>query len=214
MEVFYCFLHKINRKQIRPDITTKEEEITMEECTQQKRKAKAAVAIIELPSLRQFLLVRRQKNTSDHWSGHYAFPGGHINASDSSPLAAAIRETKEEVGIILQKENLVAPLAIAPAGRSKAVPTLVQPFHFQLQEKPALTLQKEEIQTALWVDIDKFCEKNSHAMREMLPQQLPGKLFPSWPLEDYYLWGFTYELAATLFIEKLTIARIKLMQSK
>lgn len=175
----------------------------MEECTLQQGRAQgrvqAAVAIIEIPSLRQFLVVRRQQNANDHWSGHYAFPGGRINKDDNSPLAAAIRETEEEIGVVLQQEDLVAPLAIAPAGRSRKVPTFVQPFHFQLQKKPPLSLQKEEIQTALWINIDDFCKQDGHAMREMVPGHLPGKLYPSWPLGDYYLWGFTYELAVTVF---------------
>ncbi len=165
----------------------------------QQTKAQAAVAIIELTSPRQFLLLRRNNNPGDHWSGHYAFPGGRADKRDDTLFTTAIRETKEETGLQLQREDLVKALMITPAGRSKKVPVPVQPFHFQLRKKPRLSLQKEEIQAAFWIDINEFCKPEGHAMREMVPERLPGRLFPSWPINDYYLWGFTYELVIRVF---------------
>ncbi len=165
----------------------------------QQTKAQAAVAIIELTSERQFLLLRRNNNPNDHWSGHYAFPGGRADKRDDTLFTTAIRETKEETGLQLQQQDLVETLMIAPAGRSRKVPVPVQPFHFQLKEKPTLFLQKEEIQAAFWIDIDDFCKPEGHAMREMLPERLPGRLYPSWPIDDYYLWGFTYDLVVSVF---------------
>ncbi|MDZ7290188.1 MAG: CoA pyrophosphatase [candidate division KSB1 bacterium] len=44
------------------------------------------------------LLIERARDYSRH-SGQIAFPGGKIEALDSSPLEAALRETKEEIGI-------------------------------------------------------------------------------------------------------------------
>jgi hypothetical protein len=31
-------------------------------------------------------------------------------------------------------------------------------------------------------------------------EMLPGHLFPAFPLEDYYLWGFTYRLLRTILL--------------
>ncbi len=47
------------------------------------------------------LFIRRAEKSGDPWSGHMAFPGGHMESSDASLLAAAIRETQEEIGLDL-----------------------------------------------------------------------------------------------------------------
>ncbi len=44
------------------------------------------------------LLTRRTEHLRDH-PGQISFPGGRLQSSTESPLAAALRETQEEVGI-------------------------------------------------------------------------------------------------------------------
>lgn len=148
---------------------------------------------------RALLILRRSARRNDHWSAQYAFPGGRCEAGDSSLLATAIRETAEECGIHLAETELVRELPVTPAARSTGNPLPVAPFHFRLQTAPPLELETAEIQSACWLALDRFLEPRGHALREMLPERLPGRLYPSWPLGDYYLWGFTYELVMTTF---------------
>ena len=73
----------------------------------------AAVAIILRERVREgvrsgtnvtdLLFIRRAEKNGDPWSGHMAFPGGHIESSDTSLLDAAIRETREEIGLDLRE---------------------------------------------------------------------------------------------------------------
>jgi 8-oxo-dGTP pyrophosphatase MutT (NUDIX family) len=47
-------------------------------------------------------MIRRIKNEKDPWSGHYAFPGGGVEAEEGLK-EASWRETREEIGLQLKE---------------------------------------------------------------------------------------------------------------
>lgn len=49
----------------------------------------------------EILFIKRAGRVGDRWSGHIALPGGRRDPPDVDDRAAAIRETKEEVGLDL-----------------------------------------------------------------------------------------------------------------
>ena len=49
----------------------------------------------------EVLFIKRAGRAGDRWSGHTALPGGKRDPQDSDDLAAAVRETREEVGLDL-----------------------------------------------------------------------------------------------------------------
>ena len=55
----------------------------------------------------EILFIKRANRVGDKWTGHVAFPGGRRDPEDDSDLAAAIRETQEEVGIALTPANAI-----------------------------------------------------------------------------------------------------------
>lgn len=86
----------------------------------------------------ELLFIRRAAHPADPWSGHVAFPGGRMEPTDAGPLDAAIRETREELGLTLEPDQLVGALddLAAVGGRPGLV---VRPFVFRLPgEVPAL----------------------------------------------------------------------------
>lgn len=153
--------------------------------------ATAAVAIIKsfAPS-ESFLILRRVAHPEDPWSGHFAFPGGRKDAADDDLLATCLRETMEETGIQLHADQLEERLPFEPAGRKSPHHLLVEPFLFAIEDRPKLRLCAQEIQSACWLGVEQFQDATLHKNVEMFP----GRLFPAYPLEDYYLWGFTYRL--------------------
>lgn len=55
------------------------------------------------------LLIEKARDRSRH-SGQLAFPGGKIEAADPSPLEAALRETREEIGIDIEQLILLGSM--------------------------------------------------------------------------------------------------------
>jgi 8-oxo-dGTP pyrophosphatase MutT (NUDIX family) len=54
-------------------------------------------------------LVRRPKSMRSH-AGQVAFPGGKSDPSDASPIATALREAQEELGILPSDVDVLGPL--------------------------------------------------------------------------------------------------------
>jgi len=157
--------------------------------------AEAAVSIIRCSTpVDSILLLRRRLAAEDPWSGHFAFPGGRRDADDSSIFQTCLRETREETGIVLDDSSLSRQLPIAAAGRNVIAPVQVQPYLFTLKQRPRVTVEISEIDTYLWLDIEKFIDKNRHVIKEVLAD----RLFPVYPLDDYFIWGFTYGLLCSI----------------
>jgi 8-oxo-dGTP pyrophosphatase MutT (NUDIX family) len=62
------------------------------------RPAAVLVALVERPGGPRVLLTRRT-DALRHHAGQVSFPGGRIEAGDADPVAAALREAHEEVGL-------------------------------------------------------------------------------------------------------------------
>ncbi len=162
-----------------------------------KKTATAAVAIIKrtaIPQQDQFLILRRAAHPNDPWSGHFSFPGGRKENGDKDLLSTCLRETMEETGLRLTQKQLKLRLPLEPAGRNFSSPLWVQPFLFSITTNPTLTLESSEIQSHVWLNASDFKNSKHHQQIEMMP----GHIFPAYPIEDYYLWGFTYRLLMSI----------------
>lgn len=156
----------------------------------------AAVAVIICHSPHASVLVlRRVTHPEDPWSGHFSLPGGKREHKDRDLFATCVRETFEETGINLNEKDCIKPLTPQAAGNKLDNPLWVQPFLFSLSRRPELALEAKEIADYVWLRIKRFKELHRHQNVEMFP----GELFPTYPLQDYYLWGFTYRLLSKLF---------------
>ena len=75
-------------------------------------KQNAAVSIVIIPSERkekEIILIKRPEYNGHH-SGQISFPGGKEEQDDKNLLETAIRETYEEIGIELAKDNFIGAL--------------------------------------------------------------------------------------------------------
>src|SRR6266581_316587 len=69
--------------------------------------ARAAVAVVlrEGAEGAELIVIHRSHRRGDPWSGHMALPGGRQDAADRDLVATVTRETREEVGVDLERHG-------------------------------------------------------------------------------------------------------------
>ena len=95
----------------------------------------------------EVLLIKRAEIEGDPWSGQMALPGGRKDASDSSLLQTAMRETEEEVGLSLESEAVpLGRLEPTIPATHRLPPITIFPFVFRVpQEAKARAASREVV---------------------------------------------------------------------
>lgn len=157
----------------------------------------AAVAMIisDQPDLGlSALFIQRAEHPDDPWSGQMAFPGGRHEPYDRSLVAAACRETLEEVGLELTDEMLVGRLSDVSGGRLSMHRLAVSPFVFHHPDPPE-TKPNYEVAATVWVPLEHLGDP-ANIQPYVFDQDPQKREFPSWNYEGYVIWGLTYRIIA------------------
>lgn len=156
----------------------------------------AAVSAVlrESGSRVDLLFIRRAEKRGDPWSGHMAWPGGHIDAGDPSPLAAAIREAREELGLDVERDGeLLGALPVVRTHLRKGPgPRHVAPFVFALRGDPPLE-PNHEVQEAMWVPLDFLRERRNRGRFVWMGRGVPAVL-PCYRWQGRVIWGLTLRM--------------------
>ena len=148
------------------------------------RPAAVLVPIVDRPEP-TVLLTQRTTELSSH-AGQIAFPGGKIDPGDASPLAAALREAHEEIGL---EPRLVHPIGYLDVYMTtlgyRIVPTVscVDP-HFEL------TLNAAEVHDTFEVPLAFLMQPINHR-RHSREWNGMTRHFYAIPFGDRYIWGVT-----------------------
>ena len=154
---------------------------------------RAAVAAVLRPGEggAEFLFIHRAEDPRDPWSGHMAFPGGRVDPGDADPLAAAVRETAEEVGLDLPSvaERIGRLSDVAAIGRGRPMNMVITPFIFAADSVPPLT-PNHEVEAVVWVPASFLAD---HRNRESMEYQRAGLSLelPCYRYQDHLIWGLT-----------------------
>lgn len=161
----------------------------------QGRRAAVAVVLRETSFDLEVLLIQRAFREGDPWSGHIALPGGHREPSDPNLLATAIRETREEVGLDLDRHGQV----LGRLAELRPVSNLaleVSPFCFAL-ERPAELCHGPEVAASFWAPLGALAS-GRHDATYHFERQGRKLVFPAWNLGGRVVWGMTYRLLRDL----------------
>jgi 8-oxo-dGTP pyrophosphatase MutT (NUDIX family) len=155
----------------------------------------AAVAAV-FSARGELLFIRRSEWKGDPWSGHVSFPGGRVDATDPGPLEAAVRETREEVGLDLGADMLVGPLddLAAVGGRPGLV---VRPYVFVWPGPLPALVPNEEVAETLIVPVGRLLEGTGRSTMTWQREGVTATL-PCVTLGEHRLWGLTLRMVDDL----------------
>lgn len=156
------------------------------------RQAAVLIGIVarEQPSV---LLTTRAGHLSDH-PGQISFPGGKIDPQDASPLDAALREAREEVGLVRDFIEPVGYLDVYSTSFGfRILPTLAR-----IRPGFDLTINTEEVDDAFEVPLAFLMDPENHKKGT---KEYRGKLryFYEMPYEQRYIWGATAGMLRVLY---------------
>ena len=162
---------------------------------------RAAVAVVFAgggPGL-SLCFIRRATHPRDPWSGQMAFPGGRVDPQDPTPLDAAIRETREEVGVDLAGARRLGALPEIPLmSRGRPAGGIVAPFAFYAGAAlPEFRIDPAEVAAAYWIEL-RYLRDPRH--RAQMTYELDGatRRLPAIRFAGQLIWGMTHRILTTL----------------
>jgi 8-oxo-dGTP pyrophosphatase MutT (NUDIX family) len=157
------------------------------------RPAAVLLPVVARPNQAHMLLTQRAERLRQH-SGQIAFPGGRVDATDTSPIEAALREAEEEIGLSrthVTPLGYLDPYATTTGYRIFPVVAVVEPTF-------ELSLNRAEVVEAFEVPLG-FLMRASNHQRLQRPWQGRVRQYYAMPYEDRYIWGVTAGILRNLY---------------
>ncbi len=158
-----------------------------------KKAAVTAALYADDSNLVRLILILRNTYNGVH-SNQIGFPGGRVEEDDKTLFDTAIRETFEEIGIAVEKNELIRELKeiyIPPSNFN------VYPFLVLLNHPPSFVKDDKEVKEIITIDLDSLL--NCKITQTLIP--VPTKLnelntqndvlVPTFKLAGYNVWGAT-----------------------
>ena len=156
------------------------------------RPAAVLVPVVDRPQP-TVLLTQRSAHLPNH-GGQISFPGGKIEPTDDSPLAAALRETEEEVGLDPRFIDPIGYLDLYMTTQGyRIVPTLAR-----IAPDYRLVLNPSEVDEVFEVPLDFLMEPGNHQKRSRDWEGITRYYFEI-PFEQRRIWGVTAGILRNLY---------------
>ena len=162
------------------------------------RPAAVLIPVVDHPEP-TVLLTQRTEHLSSH-AGQIAFPGGKIDATDASPMEAALREAEEEVGL---RREFIEPIGYldvyGTAFGFRILPTVAK-------VKPGfkLSINEYEVVDAFEVPLAFLMNPENHQIHTKEFRGLERSYY-AMPFAERYIWGATAGILRVLY-ERIFLA--------
>lgn len=155
----------------------------------------AAVAVVLRGSGElELLLIKRAHHEEDPWAGHMALPGGRRDPNDGDLVETAVRETREETGLHLDRQGHHLGRLGRVAPQSVRLPRIsIHPFVFGVPWDAEAAVASTELEAVHWV---RLAELTDPGNRDRVEIRVEGGVreFPCYRVADEVVWGLTYRI--------------------
>lgn len=163
---------------------------------EEPRPAAVLVGLVTRPDSITVLLTERTAHLHDH-AGQISFPGGRSEAADADPIATALRESAEEIGLRSDQVELLGTLPLLLTGTGFAVTPVVGLIAPPLD----LTLDPFEVAEVFEVPLEFLMDPARHE-RRIATTPLGERAFYAMPYRDgrqFFIWGATATILRNLY---------------
>lgn len=152
------------------------------------------VAIAEQNSELYVIFTRRSESLLHH-PGQVSFPGGRVDVGDSDAIAAALRETHEEVGIAPQYIEPLAEQPIFLTNTQFAMRPVISLLHpgYQLRPNPG------EVAEIFTVPLSELMNPRRHQIHRIKNRSLKEGVYFSIHWQGRNIWGATAAVVRNLY---------------
>ncbi len=154
--------------------------------------AAVLVPLVARPDGPTLLLTVRASTLRQH-AGQISFPGGRMEAADADPVAAALRETAEELGIdasFIEPFGYLTDHVVRTGYRITPVVALLRPGF-------ALTLDRTEVAEAFELPLAFALAKTNYRARRRTLREVELEVWEL-PYGEHVIWGATAGMLAQL----------------
>lgn len=165
-----------------------------------RRRAAVLCAVVPRETGLNVVLTRRPDTMPTH-PGQIAFPGGKVDRSDRSPLAAALREAHEEVGLHPELTDVIGPLDPYVTRTGFVITPFVAMVAPSFRPMPCA----REVAAVFEAPLDHLMNPENHR-RHMRVSRGQAREFWAMPWQAWFIWGATAGMLRGL-AERLADAR-------
>lgn len=136
------------------------------------------------------LFIKRVEDERDPWSGHIALPGGRREPQDRSLWETALRETREEVGLDLERDGeVLGRLTALRPSNPQLPPIRVTPLVAIIRSDVSPKVGPE-VERVFWMSLS---ELKRRGRSERVQKLVAGSLrtWPAYPSPYGPIWGMT-----------------------
>lgn len=159
--------------------------------------AAVLMPLVQRESGLTLLLTRRADHLRDH-AGQISFPGGRVEPEDDGPVATALRETDEEIGLSREYIHVIGQLPVYSTVTAFQVTPVVALV------EPGFTLKLDEFEVAEAFEVPlAFLMNPAHHRHHRFEFAGAERRFLSMPWQgperEYFIWGATAAMLRNLY---------------
>jgi 8-oxo-dGTP pyrophosphatase MutT (NUDIX family) len=156
------------------------------------RPAAVLIPVVDHPQP-TVLLTQRAPHLNDH-AGQISFPGGKIDVTDASPLATALREAEEEIGLSREFVDPIGYLDLYGTSFGfRILPTVAR-----VRPGFSLHINKSEVDDAFEVPLAFLMDPANHQVHSREFRGMERSYY-AMPFAERYIWGATAGILRVLY---------------